>query len=86
MKFFLIYVFLLLPLAYARADDYANLDRPVMADVNDLGPYNADRGKATLDYGQLMDHLKIKVFPHTDDRAPHRKDTVLFYLKLKSYE
>jgi len=84
MKIFVICVFIFFSFMCAQADEYANLDRPVMADVNDLGTYDNNLGKITVDYGQMMENLKIKIFPHTDDRAPHRKDTVLFYLKLQS--
>jgi len=77
--FFIFFSFMCAP-----ADEYANLDRPVMADVNDLGTYDSNLGKGTIDYGQIMESLKIKIFPHTDDRAPHREDKILFYVKLQS--
>ena len=86
MKIFSTYFFIFILCLCAQADDYAHLNRPVMEGVNDLGTYDAipDKGKGSIDYGQIMESLKIKIFPHTDDRAPHRKDTVLFYVKLKS--
>ncbi|MCK5072819.1 MAG: SpoIID/LytB domain-containing protein [Bacteriovoracaceae bacterium] len=86
-KHFLMICLLVTAVSHAEIDEYAALNMPVMSQTNDLSFLYGGTNKNNLrDTSPDLPNknLRVKIFPHTDNRAPHRRDNVLFYSRLVS--
>ena len=65
-------------------DELAFLDKPVMAPAEDINKFFKEDVYLNNWDLNLSGALKIRIFPHFDNRAPHRKDTNRFHVVLQS--